>query len=135
MFGVPPNPLPLVIYIGIFCYWVLLHYNMSFKTIAGGLNGAFWTCPPSADQENVLKTLFVEAWFKKILNFDMSVLYNDVQNFRRSINSQEYKSFTTYVVTIKIYVWILYVVIVGVVLFSRISRVSPRENFHFNMTI
>ena len=65
----------------------------------------------------------------------MSVLYNDVQNFRRSINSQEYKSFTIYVVTIKIYVWILYVVIVGVVLFSQISRLSPRENFHFNMTI
>ena len=43
MFGVPPNTLPLVIYmyIGIFCYWVLLHYNMSFKTIAGGFNGAF----------------------------------------------------------------------------------------------
>ena len=27
--------------IGIFCYWVLLHYTMSFKTIAGGFNGAF----------------------------------------------------------------------------------------------
>ena len=27
MFGVPPNTLPLVIYIGMFCYWVLLHYN------------------------------------------------------------------------------------------------------------
>ena len=39
----PPNTLPLVIYIGIFRYWVLLHYNMSFKTkIAGGFNGAFW---------------------------------------------------------------------------------------------
>ena len=38
MLGVPPNTLPLVIYIGIFCYWVLLHYNMSFKTIAGGFN-------------------------------------------------------------------------------------------------
>ena len=36
MLGVPPNTLPLVIYIGIFCYWVLLHYNMSFKTIADG---------------------------------------------------------------------------------------------------
>ena len=37
MFGVPPNTLPLVIYTGIFCYWVLLHHNMSFKTIAVGL--------------------------------------------------------------------------------------------------
>ena len=37
MFGVPLNTLPLVIYIGIFCYWVLLQYSMSFKTIAGGL--------------------------------------------------------------------------------------------------
>ena len=39
MFGVPPNTLQLVIYIGIVCYWVLLHYNISFKTIAGGFNG------------------------------------------------------------------------------------------------
>ena len=37
MFGVPPNTLPLVIYTGIFCYWVLLQYNMSVKTIAVGL--------------------------------------------------------------------------------------------------
>ena len=37
MFGVSPNTLPLVIYIGIFCYWVLLQYNMSFKTIPLGL--------------------------------------------------------------------------------------------------
>ena len=37
MFGVPPNTLPLVIYIGIFCYWVLLHYNMSFKQLLVGL--------------------------------------------------------------------------------------------------
>ena len=36
----PPNTLPLVIYTGIFCYWILLHY-MSFKTIASGYNGAF----------------------------------------------------------------------------------------------
>ena len=46
MLGVPPDTLPLVLYIymyiGIFCYWVLLHYNMSFKTIVGGINGAFW---------------------------------------------------------------------------------------------
>ena len=52
IFGVPLNTLPLVIYIGIFCYWVLLHYNMSFKTIAGGFNGAFWWYGPlSEDQE------------------------------------------------------------------------------------
>ena len=52
MFGIPPNTLPLVIYIGIFCYRVLLHY-MSFKTIAGGFNGAFWWYGRlSEDQEN-----------------------------------------------------------------------------------
>ena len=54
MFGVPPNILSLVIYIGIFCYYVLkiLHYNMSFKTIAGGFNGAFWWYGPlSEDRE------------------------------------------------------------------------------------
>ena len=50
MFGVPPNTLPLVIYIGI-VNWVLLHY-MSFKTIAGGFNGDFWWYGPlSEDQE------------------------------------------------------------------------------------
>ena len=54
MLGVPPNTLPLVIYIGIFCYWVLVHYKMSFKTIAGGFNGAFWWYDPlSVNQENV----------------------------------------------------------------------------------
>ena len=53
MFGVPPNTLPLVIYIGIFCYWVLLYYNMSFKTIAGGFNRAFWWYDPlSEDRDN-----------------------------------------------------------------------------------
>ena len=53
MLGVTLNTLPLVIYIGIFCYWVLLHYNMSFKTIAGGFNGAFWLYGPlSEDREN-----------------------------------------------------------------------------------
>ena len=37
-------------YIGIFCYWV--HYNMSFKTIAGGFNGAFcWYGPLSEDRD------------------------------------------------------------------------------------
>ena len=57
-FGVPPNTLPLVLYIGIFCYWVLLHYNMSFKTIASGFNGAFWWyCPLSEDQEFLLTHL------------------------------------------------------------------------------
>ena len=48
MFGVPPNTLTLVIYIGMFGYWILLHYNMLFKTIAGGFNG-----PLSEDQEKI----------------------------------------------------------------------------------
>ena len=67
MFGVPPNTLPLVIYIGIFCYWVLLHYNMSFKTIAGGFNGAFWWYGPlSEDREKFLQIyqLHVSCGFK-----------------------------------------------------------------------
>ena len=56
MFRVPPNTLPLVIYIGIFCSWVLLHYNISFKTIAGGFNGAFrWYGPFSEDREKLPK--------------------------------------------------------------------------------
>ena len=55
MFGVPPNTLPLVIYIGIFCYWVLLHYNMSFKTITGGFNGAFWWYGPLSEDQEILK--------------------------------------------------------------------------------
>ena len=45
--GTPPSEPNLstlprdIAYIGIFCYWALLHYNMSLKTIAGGFNGAF----------------------------------------------------------------------------------------------
>ena len=51
MFGVP-RTLPLVIYIGIFCFGVLLHYNMSFKTISGRFNGDYWWYVPlSEDQE------------------------------------------------------------------------------------
>ena len=53
--GVPPNTLPLVIiniHRDILLNWVLLHYNMSFKTIAGGFNGAFWWYGPlSEDRE------------------------------------------------------------------------------------
>ena len=56
MLGAPPPPLEHAAigrFLGIFCYWVLLHYNMSFKTIAGGFNGAFlWYGPLSEDQEN-----------------------------------------------------------------------------------
>ena len=58
MFGVPPNTLPLVIYIGIFCYWVLLHYNLSFKTIAGGFNGAFWWYGPLSEDQEFLKQIY-----------------------------------------------------------------------------
>ena len=56
MLGVPPNTLPLVIYI--FCYWVLLHYNMSFKTIAGGFNGAFWWYGPLSENLEFLKQIY-----------------------------------------------------------------------------
>ena len=48
------NTLPLVIYIIIIIVigTVLSHYNMSFKTIAGGFNGAFWWYGPlSEDRE------------------------------------------------------------------------------------
>ena len=55
MFGVPPNTLPLVIYIGVFCYWVLLQYNMSFKTIAGEFNGAFWWYSPLTEDREIFK--------------------------------------------------------------------------------
>ena len=41
MFGVHPNTLPLVMYIMIICHWAILHYNMSFKTIAGRSDGVF----------------------------------------------------------------------------------------------
>ena len=46
MFGVALNTLPLVIF-------VIGFYYMSFKTIAGGFNGAFWWYGPlSEDREN-----------------------------------------------------------------------------------
>ena len=58
MLGVPPNTLPLVIYIGIFCYWVLVHYNISFKTIAGGFNGAFWWYGPLSVDREIFKQIY-----------------------------------------------------------------------------
>ena len=58
MLGVPTNTLPLVIHIGIFCYWVLLHYNMSFKTIAGGFNGAFWWYGPLSEDREIKKKIY-----------------------------------------------------------------------------
>ena len=39
-------------YIMIICHWAILHYNMSFKTIAGRSDGVFWWFPAlSEDQE------------------------------------------------------------------------------------
>ena len=60
MFGVSPNTLPLVIYIGIF---LLLGIIMSFKTIASGFNGAFWSYGPlSEDQEKFIKSTKTILW-------------------------------------------------------------------------
>ena len=67
MFGVPPNTWPLVLYIGIFCYWAL-HYSMSFETIAGVFNGAFWWYGPlSEDQEIFCKSTETSSGF----NFEL----------------------------------------------------------------
>ena len=55
MFGVPPPPPPPE-HSAIFCYWVLLQYNMSFKTIAGGFNGAFWWYGPLSEDREFKKT-------------------------------------------------------------------------------
>ena len=54
MFGVPPNTLPLVINIHNrdILLSVLLHY-MSFKTIAGGFNGAFWWYGPLSEDWDI----------------------------------------------------------------------------------
>ena len=39
----------------IICHWAILHYNMSFKTIAGRSDGVFWWFPAlSEDQKNKL---------------------------------------------------------------------------------
>ena len=61
MLGVPPPPPPQHSAIGnihsdFCCYWVLLHYNMSFKTIAGGFNGAFWWYGPLSEDREFKKT-------------------------------------------------------------------------------
>ena len=75
MFGVPPNTLPLVIYIEIFCYWVLLHYNMSLKTISRGFNGAFWWYGPlSEDWEN----------FKQIYQYYLVALIFHTECFKQA---------------------------------------------------
>ena len=37
------------------CHWAILHYNMSFKTIAGTPDGVFWWFPALSEvQENIL---------------------------------------------------------------------------------
>ena len=56
MFGGPPPPPPRTL-----CHRdiLLLHYNMSFKTIADGFNGAFWWYGPfSEDQDIFLKQIY-----------------------------------------------------------------------------
>ena len=57
MFGVPPNTYPQVtcMYMMIICHWAILHYNMSFKTIAGRSDGVFLmiSCRLSEDQEKI----------------------------------------------------------------------------------
>ena len=55
MFGVLPEHSAIgnILYIGILCYWVLLHnYNMSFKTIAGRFTGAFWWYGPLSEDQD-----------------------------------------------------------------------------------
>ena len=55
---IPPNTLPLVMYIGTFCFCVLLHYNLLFKMSIGGFNCAFWWCGAlSEDQDKSLMNL------------------------------------------------------------------------------
>ena len=54
----PPPPPRDIAYIGIFCYWALLHYNMSLKTIAGGFNGAFWWYGPLSEDRELLKQIY-----------------------------------------------------------------------------
>ena len=55
MFGVPPEHSAIDnIQRDILLLGIVIHYNMSFKTIAGGFNGAFWWYGPlSEDRENI----------------------------------------------------------------------------------
>ena len=40
----------------IICHWAILHYNLSFKTIAGRSDGVFWWFPAlSEDQEKICR--------------------------------------------------------------------------------
>ena len=57
IFRVPPNTLPSrLMYILIICYWAILHYTMSFKTIAGRSDGVFWWFSAlSEDQEKICR--------------------------------------------------------------------------------
>ena len=80
MFGVPPNTLPLVIYIGIFCYRVLLHYNMSFKTIAGGFNGAFWWYGPLSEDRENFKEIYQNYLVALSLGWSACIVSLDFKN-------------------------------------------------------
>ena len=83
MFGVPPNTLPLVIYIGIFGYWVLLHYIMSFKIIAGGFNGAFWWYGPLSENREIFKQIYQN--YLVALNEYQQLITNQKTNPKHSL--------------------------------------------------
>ena len=41
-------------YIMMICHWAILHYNMSFKTIAGRSDGVFWWFPAVSEDQDFL---------------------------------------------------------------------------------
>ena len=59
-------------YIIVICHWAILHYNMSFKTIAGRSDGVFWWFPAlSEDQEKIcwIHQNYLVALISELYNF------------------------------------------------------------------
>ena len=76
-------------YIMIICHLAILHYNMSFKTIAGRSDGVFWWFPVlSEDRE---KNCWIHQNYLVASNLTIALHFNlfpNLNNLRSSINNQ-----------------------------------------------
>ena len=74
-------------YIIIICHWAILHYSMSFKTIAGRSDGVFWWFPALYEDEG--KICLIHQNYLVALNhhFQWQVLNTANQHFGSFWNS------------------------------------------------
>ena len=89
MFGVPPPPppppntLPFVMYIMIICHWAILHYNMSFKTIAGRSDCVFWWFSALSEDQDFF------CWVHQKLSCGFNCRKSRLRNWEGFMNSSK----------------------------------------------